>query len=660
MRPRPAQNSLTPPRSYRQICAAAGIGLLAFWVYWPALTGGVLWDDPAHLTRVGLRSWDGLRRIWFEVGATQEYYPVLHSAFWLEHRLWGDAVLPYHLTNVFLHAANCGLLACLLRRLWSQPVAGSQPPAAGGASLVPAGTAWFAAALFAVHPVCVESVAWITEQKNTLSTACYLLSALCYLDFAARRRAWSYALAFGLFLLALGAKTMTVTLPAGLLVVLWWQQGRLAWRRDVLPLLPWFAVAIAAGLLTAQVESNWVGAETVVTELPFLQRGLLAARIFWFSLGHLLWPAGLTFFYPQWDVATESAGWLVHVIAGLAVTAVLWMYRGRSRGPLAVWLLYAGTLFPVLGFFKVFSFSFSYVADHFQYLAIPAVMAAVAAGLSLAFKRIPHLPRRSGPVLAGVVVLLLGLCSRGHSRLYLDDQTLFQANIAANPGSWMGHHILATTAARSPERRVEAIALYRQSLQLKTDNPDSLAALAALLVKEPGHSEEATGLFQEAVRLRPAFAEAHNGLANELAAIPGRLPEAIEHYQEALRLRPLFGLARANLAQALAQIPGHEAEAIECFAEVLRVMPDYAPAHFHLASLLVSQPGQLPEAVLHYEAVLRLRPDSVEALDQLGLVLARLGRPEEARACWNRALQVRPDFEPAQRNLRMLDIGGGR
>ena len=193
--------------------------LVTLVAYYPAWHGGLLWDDDAHITRVDLRSFEGLWRIWFDVGATQQYYPVTHSAFWVLYRLFGDATLGYHLVNISLHATSAFLFAVILRRL-----------AVPGAVL--------AAFIFALHPVHVESVAWITELKNTLSGVFYLGAALAYLRFDADRRRQSYALALVLFALALLSKTVTATLPAALLVVFWWQRGALRWRQDVLPLAP--------------------------------------------------------------------------------------------------------------------------------------------------------------------------------------------------------------------------------------------------------------------------------------------------------------------------------------------------------------------------------------------------------------------------------------
>ena len=191
--------------------------------YFPALRGGLLWDDSSHLTKPGLQSFHGLSRIWFELGATQQYYPLLHSAFWLEHRMWGDAVAGYHLTNVALHALSACLAVAIMKRL---SLSG----------------AWLAGFVFALHPVNVESVAWISEQKSTLSGVFYLAALLAYLHFYLQpdqnRRKSKYLLATGLFVLALLSKTVTATLPAVLLVIFWWRHGRLEWKRDVRPLVP--------------------------------------------------------------------------------------------------------------------------------------------------------------------------------------------------------------------------------------------------------------------------------------------------------------------------------------------------------------------------------------------------------------------------------------
>ncbi|MGA3017904.1 MAG: hypothetical protein ABSF62_12355, partial [Bryobacteraceae bacterium] len=357
--------------------------------YLPALRGGLLWDDSSHVTRPDLQSLHGLWRIWFDLGATQQYYPLLHSAFWMEHRIWGDAVLGYHLTNVTLHAASACLVVMIVRRL-----------ALPGA--------WLAGLVFALHPVSVEAVAWISEQKSTLSGVFYLASALAYLRCDQSRRASRYWLALGLFVLALLTKTVTATLPGALLVVVWWQRGRIEWKRDLRPLLPWFALGASAGLCTAWVEKTFIGAKGADFTLTLVQRCLLAGRVICFYAGKLLWPRNLTFLYPRWNI--DPGEWWQYLFpAGVVALAVgLWLVGRRHRGPLAGLLIFAGTLFPVLGFLNVYPFRYSYVADHFQYLASLGIIVPVASALAIVAGRIP-LGKVGRIAFAAVPMVVLGV-----------------------------------------------------------------------------------------------------------------------------------------------------------------------------------------------------------------------------------------------------------
>ncbi len=386
-------NPFAPPsvrvRFWWTAVLIVGLTLVA---YWPALQGKPLWDDDAHLTKPELQSISGLGRIWTDPHATQQYYPLLHSAFWFEHAAFGDATLGYHLANVLLHATDAILLVLILTRLGipGAPLAGL---------------------LFAVHPVCVESVAWISEQKNTLSLAFYLLSALAYLKFDAlrgrRQASRYYALALVLFVFALLAKTVTATLPAALLVVFWWQRGRLGWKRDVLPLVPWFALAAVCGAVTAVVERKLIGAEGAQFDLTLVERCLLAGRVVWFYLGKLVWPADLAFIYRRWNVGADAGAWTLALAAAALLTAALWLVRGRSRGPLAAWLFFVGSLFPALGFFNVYPFVFSFVADHFQYLACIGILTGASAGAATALARAPRRFQAAGWGLGAAVVATL-------------------------------------------------------------------------------------------------------------------------------------------------------------------------------------------------------------------------------------------------------------
>ncbi len=627
-------------------------GLVLF-CYWPALRGAILWDDPAHVPRPELQSWQGLGRIWTDVRATQQYYPVLFSAFWIEHRLWGDNTLGYHLVNVVFHTLSCCLFALLLRRLW-QPARTGEPP------IVPAGAEWFAAVLFAVHPVCVESVAWITEQKNTLSLVFYLLAGLAYLDFAERRRGKSYALATLLFLCALGSKTVTVTLPVALLIVLWWKQGGLKWRRDIVPLLPWFLFSLTSGLLTSWIERHIIGADVVVFDLSFVQRLLLSGRVLWFYLAKLAWPTGLNFFYPKWDVAGEAAGWTGYLLAAVAVTVGLWARRRRWPGALAAWLVYGAGLFPVLGFFKVFFFGFTYVNDHFQYLPAIGLLAVAAAGGAMVLTKVPRALRIAGVACGVGVIGVLAVASHRQSRLYRDNETLARTTIAANPAAWMAHEILATTVAKDPARRAEAMAEFQEVIRLKPDYPDAHVGLGVELARLPGRRDEAIAEFERTIELSPYYPEAHNNLALILSTQPGRLPDVLAHYEAALRARPDYPEAHANLADLLAKSPDRLPEAMAHYQEALRLRPAFVAVHCRLAFLLSRLPGKQDEALAHYAEALRLAPDFIDAHNGLAMTYVMMGRPAEARREWETVLRLDPRQESVRRNLRRLDEMEGR
>ncbi len=456
--------------------------------------------------------------------------------------------------------------------------------------------------------MCVESVAWISEQKNTLSLLLYLLAGWAYLDFSAVRRSRSYLLASVLFLLALGTKSVTATLPAALLVVLWWKNGRLSWRRDALPLLPWFVVATVSGLFTAWVERRFIGAEGVGFELSLVQRILLAGRVIWFYAGTLGWPAGQAFFYDRWDVAASAAHWIGALAATVAVTAALWALRGRTRGPLAGWLLFIGSLFPALGFFNVYPFVFSYVADHFQYLASMSLVATVVAAAAIGLERSRPWVNGTAWALAAVLVVTLAILSNLQSRLYASDETLFRATLARSPNSWMAHHILGFSLAMSGDHPAEAITEYREALRLNPDYPDAHIGLAIELARLPGHEPEAIGHYERALALKPQAADAQNDLGLVLSGMPGRAGEAIGHYEEALRLKPDFAEAHANLANVLAGNPARLSEALGHFDAALRLEPDSPEMHELYAEALARAPGRTSEAQVQYEEALQPAP----------------------------------------------------
>jgi tetratricopeptide (TPR) repeat protein len=641
----------------------AALVVAVLFAYQPVWQGGFLWDDDAHVTRPELCSWRGLCHIWFKLGATQQYYPLLHSAFWVEHRLWGDATLGYHIVNILLHATAAVLAFVILRRL-----------------AIPG--AYLAAAIFALHPVHVESVAWITEQKNTLSAVFYLGAMLCYLRFDQTRRCSLYRWTLGLFCLGLLSKTVTATLPAALLVIFWWQRGRLSWRRDVWPLVPFFALGLVAGLFTAWVERTLIGAEGAAFQLSPIERCLIAGRAVWFYLGKLVWPTPLIFIYPRWDVSQAVWWQYLFPAATILLFALLWALRGRWRGPLAGMLFFVGTLFPVLGFCNVYPFLFSFVADHFQYLASLGVIVLFSSGAALLFARWGIGEHWIGRTTCLLPLVALGTLTWQQSRVYVDGETLYRTTIQENPGWWLAYNNLGV-ALKARKQFDEALALYRQTLKIKPDYAEAYVNIGGILaargqadeaiayyrqalkfkpglaaayynigrvLASRGQADEAIACYQQALKVDPDFALAYNDLAAILAG-RGRIEEAIAQYEELLKLTPDFPEAYCNLGAALAQQRKIGA-AMDCYRQALKVNADYAPAHLNLGNVFARQ-GQFEEAIVHYRKALQIDPQYVPARNHLGLALLKQGQADAAMDQFRQILQFKADDPEAHYQLGM-------
>jgi len=406
------------------------------------------------------------------------------------------------------------------------------------------------------------------------------------------------------FVLALFAKTVTATLPAALLLIFWWQRRRLSWRRDVAPLLPWFVLGAGCGLFTAHFESKLIGAQGADFSLSVIERGLLAGRVFWFYVGKLVWPADLIFIYPRWRLDPAAVWqWLFPAAALALFAAAVFSARRRpwGRGVLVVLLLFAGALLPVLGFFNVYPFLYSFVADHFQYLAmLPVLALAGMAGATVC----ATLPRWSRLLLAGAVAVPLGMLSFAQAGIYRDVFTLYEATLARNPACWMAHNNLAIALAAS------------------------------------GRVREAIPHLETALALKPGFAQAENNLGDDLMRLE-RAPEAIPHFERALRLQPEYATAHHNLGIALA-MTDRTAEAVPHFARAVEIEPAYAEAELDWAVALV-QTGHFPDAVPHFERALALMPGSADAQLAYGRALAGHNDFEGAVAHCRAALELAPE-----------------
>ncbi|MGH8048363.1 MAG: tetratricopeptide repeat protein, partial [Chthoniobacterales bacterium] len=497
----------------------------------------------------------------------------------------------YHLLNIFLHVASCLLLVRILRRL--------EIPGA-----------WLAAAIFALHPIEVESVAWITELKNTLSGFLYLGAAAAYLEFDRSRNRAAYAAALGLFVFGLMAKSVIATLPAALLVVFWWKRGSIFARRDALPLLPFFAAGAVAGIFTAWMERTFIGANGAEFVFSFVERCLIAGRAFWFYLGKLLWPADLLFIYPRWTPDASARWQYLFPAALILATIALWRLRHRARWPLAAWLFFGGTLFPALGFLNVYPFRYSFVADHFQYLAgLAPICVAAACATHLFGKRIA--------LFGAPILLLLAILTWRQCGAYADYETLWRATLAGNPSCWIARNNLGTVLLYKGHPD-EAIASYDSAIALKPDYAEAHYN-AGIALSQKGDTSAAIGHFRKALELQPVYPGAELNLGTALARA-GRLDEAMASFREALAQKPDYPDAHYNLGIALYQT-GHADDAIAHFEKALAQNPDYAEAHRNLAVALVGK-GRLGEAIAHYERALEIHPQNAAVADDLAWLLA--------------------------------------
>jgi tetratricopeptide (TPR) repeat protein len=479
-------------------------------------------------------------------------------------------------------------------------------------------------------------VAWITERKNVLSGFLYLAALLAYMRFLGLGSddadlhtssdpdtpesqtaggLWRfYVLALLFYLGALLSKTVTCTLPVVIVVLLWWKRDRLQWR-DVVPLMPFFLLGFTLGLTTVWVEKNIVGARGEQwTSLSIVDRFLVAGRALWFYAGKLVWPARLTFNYPRWHIDAGVAWQYLFPFSAATALAVLWYFRNRTgKAPLVAVLFFVGTLAPALGFFDLYPMRYSFVADHFQYLAsLGLITLFVAMMWKLAGR---YLPGRSKYAAGVALILLLGTLAWRQAYIYKDLETLWRDTIAKNPSSWMAYNNLGMELGIQG-RFDEALPAFHSALRLKSDNYKAHFNLGKTLT-QMGKLNKAVHHFRESLRMRPNFVRAHMGLGLALAG-QNRLPEAQDH-----------------------------------FSRVLALQPDSAPAHLNLGLALYRQ-GRLPEAIPHYAEALRIKADLAEAHNAMGVALAIQEKYVKALEHFNAALRMDPDSEDTRVNKEFL------
>ena len=594
--------------------------------YLGAVSGEFLWDDDLHVTAnptiIGPL---GLKEIWTTAAAN--YFPLVLTNFWVQHALWGLEPLGYHLVTLGCHALSAVLLWRVL-------------------GLLRVRGAWLGAALWALHPVQVESVAWICELKNTQSAVFFLAAILCWLRWmegslgkgrSEIRPTLSYALALFCALLAILSKPSTVTLPVVLALCTWWLHRRLKWR-DFIPLAPFFALSLLAAGWTIWEQRFHSGAEGAAWAQTWPERFAIAGHVVWFYLGKLIWPADLIFIYPRWHIDGSHLPVYLPLVAMLAVLAVLWWRRdGVLRPVFAAAIFFGALLFPVLGFFSIYFFRYSFVGDHFQYLASMGPLALFAAGITIAADRLSGAIVRLRRWVPALLIGGMSVLTWRESLEYLSHESLWRATLARNPGASMAWFNLGDTLVKQG-RHDEAIASFRRALELRPDDAPGYNDLACELVVV-GRPEEAIPLFERALVLRPGYAQVHNNLGNAFRSL-GRIDDALVQYEKAVAEMPGYAEAHNNLACELSA-KGRLAEALRHFDESIRLRPDNAVAHSNLGNAL-RDAGRLPEALASYERALKLTPAAADVLANYALGLVAAGRPADALPRFAEAARAAP------------------
>ncbi|MBI5365383.1 MAG: tetratricopeptide repeat protein, partial [Planctomycetes bacterium] len=607
-----------PPGRARlvDLLLAAALFVALFFVYRPALDAGFVWDDDGHLTQPALRGTDGLARIWTDPTAAQQYYPLVHTLFWLEHRAFGAEPAGYHWINLALHACAALLCVGVLRRL-----------ALPGA--------WLAGALWALHPLQVQSVAWISEQKNTLSACFYFAAWLAWARFdegllrgTRRYGAWA---AFVLFALAaVLSKTVTCTLVPAILLVTWAREGGRGWTKRV----PWvvlpFLLAASFAVVTPWLErevGRVGGAEHPTDLADFLPRLAVAGKDLWFYLGHLAWPPGTCFVHPRWSTTGPLGPSLLPAVAFASCTLALFTLRKRiGRSPVVALLYFAGTLFPALGFVDAIPVRYSFVADHFQYLAGLGPIVLVAAGGAVLVRRVAPGAAAALRFLALLVLFVLAFLARGHAKDFQDAETLWKATLEKNPGAWMAWNNLVDELNRQG-RFAEAVETGLVARRLHPDRP-TLAHNLGVALQSQGRLAEALACYEFAAKQAPEYGRIEFDRASALIEL-GRPAEALEALARTIELTPGFAAAHMLRGNALLALRRSD-EALEAYQRALELDPAYAQGWYNLGVARATR-REFALAEAAYRRALDLAPDELGARLNLGVVLAQEGRRLEAR-----------------------------
>ena len=645
---------------------AVGIFAAAMVVYTPTMKDcGFIWDDNLLMTHNRLMNTPGgLRNIWeirFEKDPSKltpaDYYPITWTSLYLEWRRWGRGpdgdptnARPYHVSNVLQHALACVLLWGVLCRL-----------------KIPA--AWMVALIFAVHPVNVASVAWISERKNTLSIVFFMLSVLAYLIFDDRKHWRWYVLSLLAFWAAMMSKASVVALPVVLLGGLWWRHDRV-WGRDLWRMLPFLVIAVVLAYINWHYQKTYAAGDEVVRIDGFFSRLAGAGAALWFYFYKALIPRRLLMLYPQWRIDPTSLRWylpgLLYLGCLVILAASLIRYKKRwAKAPLAMLLYHAAMLFPVLGFFNFYYMLYAHVADHWQYMAIIGIISLVVGGTWYYCRRWARL-RLVATVAGLVVVITLAVLTWRQQRHYVNQIALWEYNLPHNPEAWVGQYNMGTKLSEralvetDPIRRREiflrAEKYLREAIRLR---PHYAAAHnnLGLVVMNLDRVTESLALYREAVRQNPNYIDAclNQGLA--LWKL-GRFGEAAEQYNNVLARHPDHVPARMKLGLVLADM-GRKQEEIEQFQRVLSAFPGHLEANLHLARVYLAE-NNLDAATVHLNRLMQSAPDHPQTQLLLGQFQQSRGNLAVAAAAYSQALKLSPTLVGARLQLAQILVATHR
>ncbi len=579
------------PRTAYVAVLAAAIVVLTVAVYWPATRAGFIWDDQWLVTEnSNLHDLSGLGQLWRLdwSGERQipDYYPVTWTSFWLEWQFWGDKPAGYHVTNIALHAVSAVLVWWVLAELG-----------------LPWAWAWAAAAIFAVHPINVDSVAWIAERKNTLSMPFYLASILLFARFERRGNWLLYGLSLGAFVLALLSKTSVVMLPVVLIGLIWWRRGKVGWR-DWLIVAPFVVLAAGASVVSILYQANAVirGSPIRGAGENFFFRLAVAGIAPWFYLLKLIVPYPMAAVYPRWVVDPKN---ILHFLPGAALIGLLvlfWRFRrGWGRGPFAALAYFIAAMFPVLGFFDMYYQVYSFVANHWVYISMISIVALAMGGAALLCRHVHWIVPAS---VTAAVVCALGAGTRYRCETYRSSETLWRYNIAKYPDHFLPHYNLGK-AMDDEGLTGDAIAEYRESIRLNPRFDRPFVNIGRLLAKR-GEAALAAGKGDDAERY---------------------FTEALIHFQQAVMLYPGSVTARMNLG-AMLHLLGRSHEAVVQLRLALEIQEDSPGVHANLATILTKM-GDIRGAIRHTRRVVELQPDDMSQRLNLIRLLAKAGRVDE-------------------------------